>query len=518
MVQASYKIISCITPRETCFSLANKPCHLTTLHKPTLNIYNEILLMKKILLLLCWLTFSYCCIAQTEKDKTDSICSLVKKYFNEKDDVQLYSLAGETFKQQLKSETFSKICKENLFPLGEMKETILESSLNGLNKYKAVFASANISLLLRLDKADKIQTLLFQPYKNDLAKKSYIVPATNQLSSALDKEVDSVIRPYISMQVTTGISIGILKDGKTYFYGYGETAKGNGQIPDEKTYFEIGSISKTFTAILFADAANKGKVGMEDPINKYLPDSVHQLAFNNKPITLKTLANQSSGIPRLPDNLVLDSVTSANPYKDYNEKNMFAFYKKFIPVREPGSKYEYSNLAVATLAVILERVNHTSYEQLLFKTICGPLGMKDTRQLLRKQDSARFAKGYDENGIYSLPWDFKAFAGAGAIRSTAADLITYAKANLGAAPPDLYKAIQLTHTITFKSDDATVGLAWHYIKPGNDTVIFHNGGTGGYRSYLAMHPEKKYAVVILSNSAVAADNMGNQLMRWLEKN
>ena len=474
--------------------------------------------MKKILFLLLLLPASFCCIAQSQQQKTDSVCGLVKEYFNERNVEQLYGLFGKEYQKQLTLETLRQVCENNLFPIGEIKETVFESTANGINKYKAVFASLNLTMLLSLDKEEKVETLLFQPYKKDYVKKDYTVPSTNSLSTALDKEVDEAVQPYISILNTVGLSIGIFKNGKTYFYGYGETAKGNGQIPTNNTYFEIGSISKTFTVTLLADAVIKGKVKLNDPINKYLPDSIHQLTFDSEPITLQTLANQSSGLPGLPNNFVLNQEIITNPYKEYDESKLFQFYKNFKPIRKPGVKYEYSNLAVGTLGVILERVNNSSYEQLFLKTICAPLGMHDTRQFLRKTDSSRFAKGYNEDGHYTSPWDFKALAGAGAIRSTVADLMKYAIANLSQAPSILYKDLQLTHIITFKSNEATIGLGWHYIKPGNDLVLFHNGGTGGYRSYLAINLQKKYAVIILSNSSISVDKVGNGIMEWLEGN
>jgi CubicO group peptidase (beta-lactamase class C family) len=205
-----------------------------------------------------------------------------------------------------------------------------------------------------------------------------------------------------------------------------------------------------------------------------------------------------------------------DPYIDYYDSKLYSFYKNFTPTRKPGEKYEYSNLAVGTMGVILEKVNGSNYETLLLKTVCGPLGMADTREYLRKQDSARFATGYAD-GAYAAPWNFKALMGAGGIRSTVADLIKYAKAQLGEAPPALQKAIQLTHAITFTSPDATLGLAWHYIKPGGgDQLLFHNGQTGGYHSYLAVNLQKKFAGVILSNTNISVDGIGNGLMKWLE--
>ncbi|HEY6976594.1 MAG TPA: serine hydrolase domain-containing protein [Chitinophagaceae bacterium] len=452
----------------------------------------------------------------SQQQKIDSICVLIKKYFNEKNSSRIYELGGEVFRNALSADSFKTICDNNLFPLGEMKETVFENYGNGVSKYKAMFGSINLSLLLGLDKNDKLEVFFFKPYVDENAKKNDKVPSTNTLSTPLDKEVDSAVQPYISMQATAGLSIGILKDGKTIFYGYGETAKGNKQIPDEHTIFEIGSISKTFTATLLADAVNDGNVKLDDPVNKYLPDSIPQLQYEGIAITLKTLSNHSSGLPRMPSNF--HSPNNNNPYKDYDNNDLYSFYKNFKPSRKPGERYEYSNLAVGTLGVILEKVYNENFETLLVEKICRPLGMNDTKEFLRTDDSARFAKGYNEDGIYNSQWDFKALAAAGAIRSTVADLLKYANANLGVAPQKLNAAIQLTHNITFAEGETKVGLAWHYIKPGSDEVIFHNGGTGGYHSYLAINRGKKFAVVILSNCTRGTENVGAAIMKWMETN
>ena len=472
--------------------------------------------MKKIIVLLVFTCIGNLLLAQSsQQQKIDSVCRLVDKFFNEKNTERLYELSGEAFRKALPADAFKNVCDQSLFPLGEMKETVFENYSDGISKYKAVFSTVNLALFLGLDKHDKIETFLFKPYVDEKARKNYKVPLTNPLTTALDKAVDSAVQQYITLQVTTGLSIGILKDGKTFFYGYGETARDNKRIPDENTIFEIGSISKTFTAILMADAVNSGKVKLDDPINKYLPDSIPKLEYGGTPITLKTLSNHSSGIPSLPSNF--NSTDIVNPYKGYDNNRLFSFYRHFKPLRKPGEKYEYSNLAVGTLGVILERVYHKNYEALFVEKICTPLGMNDTRQFIRKNDSSRFAKGYNEYGFYNSPWDFKAFAGAGAIRSTAADLLKYAKANLGNATSSLNKAIQLTHEVTF-TNGAKIGLAWHMIKPGKEEVLFHNGGTGGYRSYLAFNMDKKFAVVILSNTAIGTEGVGNELMKWLEEN
>jgi CubicO group peptidase (beta-lactamase class C family) len=450
------------------------------------------------------------------QQKTDSVRQLLQKYFNEKKPDQIYDLTGEDFRKALSRQKFEDVCNNNLFPLGELKQFLLESFDNGVAKYKAAFDNNVFTLLLSLDDRDKIQIFLFKPYVDETAKKKGSVPSTNTLSTVLDRKVDSAIRPYILLRATVGLSVGILRGGKTYFYGYGETGKGNNQVPNEHTLYEIGSLSKTFTAILLADAANDGLVKLDDPVSKYLPDSIPELSYEGIPITLKTLSNHSSGIPRMPDNF--QPVDNSNPYKDYDDEKLFGFYKNFRPTRKPGEKYEYSNVAAGTLGVILEKVERDSYESLFLKKICQPLGMSETRQFLRKDDSSKFAKGYQVDGTPSAPWDFEALAPAGAIRSTAFDLLKYANGNMGAAPPSLLKAMDVTHIITFNDSTVRVGLGWHYIKPGSDDVIFHNGQTGGYHSYLAMNPKKRFAVVILSNCAMGTEDAGSAMMKWMEDN
>lgn len=478
-------------------------------------IFKHISTMKKLIPLIAMAVIHVGCFSQPpQQQKLDSVVLLVKQYFNAKDVDGLYNLTGEDFKKQLPPATFKQVAENNLFPLGEMKDALYEKQVNGVSKYKAVFATANLNMLISLDDKDKIKAFLFQPYTDDNARKTTTPPFTNPLQTALDKQVDYLLKPFIMQRNTVGVSIGVLVNDKRYFYNYGEAEKGSGTAPKQSTIYEIGSISKTFTATLLADAVSRGKIKLEDPVNKYLPDSVPAIAYNGTPVTVLSMINHSSGIPRMPGNFDFDAALN-DPYKDYDDKKLFSFYKTFSPTRKAGDDYEYSNLAVGTVGVILEKVNNTQYENLLFKTICEPLAMHDTREYLRPQDSARFAKGYD-NGQYAAPWNFKAFMGAGGIRSTAEDMLLYAEAQLGKAPAQLNKAIQITHTPTFTKGNTTVAMGWHIIKPGNDKLLFHNGGTGGYRSYLAVNPQKKFAVVMLSNTTISVDELGNNLMKWLE--
>lgn len=474
---------------------------------------------KKYLLTISFFLFFFCSLSaqKKQKEKVDSVRVLMQQYFNAKNIDGLYSLAGEAFKKALPAATFKIVCETQLFPIGKLNDALLEQHTDGVNRYKAVFDSATLSMFLSLDRENKMEVFLFQEYRDPNAKKDYKVASDNKLITDLDKKVDASIASYMSNLSTAGVSIGILKAGKITLYNYGETEKGKKQLPSAATIYEIGSISKTYTAILLADAVKKGKIKLNDPINKYLPDSIPVMQYNNKVITVQMLSNHSSAIPYMPGNFNKPGIYGQNPFKDYNDADLFSFLKHLKLTREPGATYEYSNTAVGLLGVILERVHKKKFENLLAEIICTPLGMKDTKQNVPQKDLLRFAQGYAVNGDANASWDFQSMAAAGCIRSTVNDMMKYLQANLHTKNASLHAAMQLSHKVTSEKDNQKVALGWHIIKPGNDEAIFHNGQTGGYHAYMAFNKEKKFGVVILSNCALSMDEAGNELMKWLEK-
>jgi CubicO group peptidase (beta-lactamase class C family) len=343
--------------------------------------------------------------------------------------------------------------------------------------------------------------------------------SSNPLNTVLDKKIDARIRHAFKRKKLVGIAIGILKNGQTTFYGYGETKKENGQLPDEHTIFEIGSITKTFTGTLLACAVTDEKSSLNDPVNKYLPDSIPLLEYQGTPVTLVTLSNHTSGLPRMPSNF--NSSDEGHSFMNYDDSDLYSFYMNFKLPRKPGEKLEYSNLAVGTLGVILERIYRTGYDSLVVKLICDPLNMNDTRLDIPSGDSLRFAQGYSFDGKAVSAWNFKAFAGAGGLRSTAADMLKYAHANMGDAPSTLNKAILLTHKITSHVNGNGIGLGWAIYRTHHRDVFAHNGETGGFQSFLIIDPATQIAIVVLANKATndddAMDDIGVDIIKMLEK-
>lgn len=450
-----------------------------------------------------------------QQQKVDSVFQQVKKYFNQKNADAIYNMAGDDFQKELSIDAFNDVANKQLFPLGEIKESSLVSFVNNsVATYKLKFASMTLQLLMSLDKRDRLQLFLFQQYQEPAANKTALVPTSNPMKSVIDRQVDSVARTYIQKSNTVGLCIGVIKNGKVYTYGYGETVKGTGKIPNADSFFELGSITKTFTAILLAYYVETGKVKINDPIIKYLPDSV---AANPElqNITLLNLVNHTSGLERMPDNLIANASDPQNPYKDYNLQMLYAYLKTCKLQSKPGEQYAYSNLGVGLLGSILEAVSQMPFNEMVREVICKPLGMFSTDQYLNPLLSPRFVQVYNEHGDPTPAWDFDVLAACGALRSTLNDMLIYAKANLHPGTDPLSKAIQMTHHITFNKD-VKVAFAWHIITVNGVNYIFHNGGTDGSSAFLAFNRQKNIAVVVLSNAIESTDPVGAGILKKIQ--
>lgn len=451
-----------------------------------------------------------------EQRKTDSVFQLVKTQFNDKNADQLYALTGSRLKQDLIIETFRNICNNQLFVLGEIKESSLISFENDrVATYKLTFSTGQIlQLLMSLDRNDKLELFLFQPYKKAEGNKKSLALSANSLKNQQDKQIDTVARAYIQKANTVGLSVGVFKDNKISYYNYGETTRGNGTLPTGSTLFEIGSITKTFTATLLALYVNEGRVKLSDPIVKYLPDSV---AANPalSDITLQELSNHTSGLPSLPTDFFLHVTDTLNPYSNYTRRMLYGYLKTCTLNSKPGEKYAYSNMAVGLLGNILEHISGKTFEQLITENITTPLQMHSTVQHITPLLKPRFVSVYNEDGKQTKAWDFSALAPCGSLKSTVNNLLIYARANMAKSNSRLSKAFQLTKQVTFNKD-VKIGLAWHLIKVDGIEYYFHNGGTYGSSSFLAFNPDKNLAVVVLSNSGESVDNVGVNILRKLQ--
>jgi len=282
---------------------------------------------------------------------------------------------------------------------------------------------------------------------------------------------------------------------------------------DVDDVFEIGSITKVFTASILADMVARGEVRLDDPVAKYLPSSAHIPSRNGRQITLLDLATQSSGLPRMPSNFTPRD--STNPYADYTVQQMYAFLSGYQLTRDIGATYEYSNLGVGLLGHALALKARTSYEQLVTRRFLTPLGMTETAITLTPAMRARLAPGHDGEGHVVPNWDLPTLAGAGALRSTAGDLLTFLVANLDSAATPLSRTLVQTHVERQATGDPNlkIGLAWHILTRPVGKIVWHNGGTGGYRSFIGFDPARRIGVVVLCNNGNEnVDDIGFHLL------
>lgn len=448
--------------------------------------------------------------AQNRKQKSDSVLVLIKQGINAKNTEEIRGLLSTEYAKT----DFAGFFQKQIFPLGELRETSFIDFKGESANYKLEFEKIVLQLTVYLDDQNKVSGLLFKSYQPEKANKPAPVATSNRMQTKLDKQVDSVIRRYIQKSNTVGLSAGIFYAGKNSIYHYGETAKGNGKLPDANSIFEIGSISKTFTATLLAHFVDQGKIKLTDPITKYLPDSVAKNIVL-KEVSVQMLSNHTSGLNGIPDNFEKGSYNPLNPYQNYTREMLFSYLKSCRPKTKPGEVYAYSNLAVGLLGVILERISGKSYDELVKTIICQPLKMTSTAEFLSPLEKTCFVKVYNEAGNETPAWDFDALQACGSLRSTLNDLLKYAAANMNADKSELSRAFQLTQQITFNKNPK-VGLGWHIIKVAGQDYLFHNGGTGGSRSFLAFSAEKKLAVVILSNASDSVDETGVNLIKLLQ--
>lgn len=321
-----------------------------------------------------------------------------------------------------------------------------------------------------------------------------------------EDDLDRMVRPFIESGYAPGIVIATVDSRGTTVRGWGKARDGDVAPPDGTTVFEIGSVTKTFTGLLLADAVERKEVKLDDPVRALLPPGVAPaLAKGDVDITLLDLATHTSGLPRIPDNM--DRNDLVDPYGKYGTKELEAWLAKHPLEKDEEAGFAYSNLGMGLLGHALAAKAGKSYEALLRERVLEPLGMKDTTVALTDPVRARLAQGHTADGDATGPWSFDALAGCGGIRSTANDMVLYLRANLGLAETPLARAIALAHAPRTKiGGGMSIGLAWHVLPGG---ILFHNGQTGGFHSIALFDPARKAGAVVLANSAcMQLDAMG----------
>lgn len=349
-----------------------------------------------------------------------------------------------------------------------------------------------------------------------LAAQTGLAQSTPPPGMPADAEIRKILVERIdTRQHGVGIVVGVIDPQGRRVVAHGSTELQGGRLVDGDTVFEIGSATKVFTALLLADAVQRGDMALTDPIARYLPAEVKVPQRPGQQITPQDLATHTSSLPRLPSNLAPKD--AGNPYADYSVQQLYGFLSSYELTRDIGSRYEYSNLGAGLLGHLLARQAGTDYEALVRARITGPLGMTSTAIALSEPLSQRLAAGHNAQRRRVPNWDLPTLAGAGALRSTANDLLTFLSAHLGYTATPLARAMAAT-LATRRATGAPgmdIALGWHVITtPSGREIVWHNGGTGGYRSFVGFDPKARTGVVVLSNMFTneGVDDIGRHLI------
>src|SRR5262245_12949267 len=271
----------------------------------------------------------------------------------------------------------------------------------------------------------------------------------------LPERVEKAVQERVAAGSYRTLVFGVVDGDQSEVVAFGKLD--DGKAPDRDTVYEIGSITKTFTATLLAKAALSRRVTLDTAVAQLLPDFKIP-SRSGKEIALGHLAMQYSGLPRLPSNF--EPKDPSNPYADYDATKLRAFLAGYELPRDPGAAYEYSNLGFGLLGYALAQSNHTTYPAMTETEILKPLDMTMSGTEVTGAMRARLAPGHVDTGDAASNWDFDALAGAGAIRSTANDMLRYLRANMGIDQSPLTAAMKLAQQPRREIGKMRIGLAW----------------------------------------------------------
>lgn len=342
---------------------------------------------------------------------------------------------------------------------------------------------------------------------------------TDRVPNTLAEAIDNVVTPYTVLGADVGVIVGTVKDGKTAIYSYGEKKPGSREKIVAQSILEIASLTKTYTALALALMCQNGELKLDDPIENYLPADVKVPSFNGNKITLRHLANHTSGLPRLPDNIDKEAY---NPYKGYTKEKMYAFLNGFTLTREPGGEQAYSNVGFGLLGEILSLKNNSNYENMIIDRVLQPLKITHTTVSFTPDQVLNLVPGYNGNKQVESwsQYQQNIFQGTGSLISSLEDQLIFLQANMGVILSSLDAAIALIRQSSTNDPDG-IGLAWNKKTIDSLHIIHKNGGNSGYGSFMGFDKTRKIGVVVMVNSSLNPESfptdMGFEILKVLNK-
>ena len=336
------------------------------------------------------------------------------------------------------------------------------------------------------------------------------------LAASVSHAVDTTVKPLMAKNGLPGMAVGVVADGKPFFFYYGLANKQTAQPVSARTLFEVGSISKTFNATLASYAQRRGFISLSDKVEKYLP-SLRGTPFGE--VTLLNLGTHTAGILPLQ---VPDGID--------NDGQLFDYLEDWRSANAPGTVRVYNNISIGTLGLIVSRSMHEDYATLMDRRLFPELGLSNTYVEVPSDEMTDYADGYRENGAPVRMTPGELWKEAYGVRTTAGDLVRFMQANMGeiALNDGFERAIAATHTGYFQAGVMTQDLVWEQypwpaalstllagtdmaegvvpahtidppLPPQLNVWINKTGSTNGFGAYIAFVPSKQMGIVLLAN-------------------
>lgn len=359
--------------------------------------------------------------------------------------------------------------------------------------------------------------------------------------------IDSIIGELYTPPRDTGLVVGVTEGGRSSVFGYGKKQVTDNGPPEGDTLYEIGSVTKVFTTSLLSLLVSQGKLNLDDPVR----DIFSTLPGMPQGITLLSLATHTSGFPKMPPDAIRGALMNrGNPYLDYTTVKLLRYLKQYRRKPRPDEEINYSNMGMSLLGLILAEKAGGTYEEAVVDMICNPLSMLDTRITLSPEQEERLAIPHTGSGKPSNGWNLPAFAGAGALHSTAEDTLRFLEAHLGRTASPLMDALRLSHekqagefpipsrltrlipgaskkNLAGSPFTRNIGLGWVIGNAGGNGLEthWHHGATGGYVSFAGFVKEADAGTVVMMNrgprfpemvsGVSSADEIGFRVLRAL---
>jgi D-alanyl-D-alanine-carboxypeptidase/D-alanyl-D-alanine-endopeptidase len=340
----------------------------------------------------------------------------------------------------------------------------------------------------------------------------------NSETLTLKQAIDNIVLPRLKV----GAIIGVILRNQRHVFAYGAKERNGSEAPDSNTVFEIGSNTKTFTAVILADMHLEGNVNLEDNVEIYHPaEKVTIPGSNGTKINLTHLATHTSGIPSMPGNVEEHQANPGDPFSTYTVDHMYEFLNTCTLAFPVGSRHQYSNAGMGLLGLTLALANGTSYEELLNQRLLNPLGMNNTTLFITDGQRQNLATGYDDDLNPVSTWTATdCLQGAGLIKSTLNDMFIYLEANMGLLDHPLRQAMDLAHEQRVKAPwGEYCGLGWYTAKfEDGQEILNHNGATGGYYAYIGFNKSLGTGVIVLCNNKYdsGSDEIGPGILKILK--